>query len=108
MAIHNNLIQFKDCYFKQKNCNITGDNNSVAIANITLHFIMLKVPNTCKVLLIKRFIDDIVFILENKDISREIIKSLKDTFEKHNPKITSQYNVNRKQNNSFPRCRTCI
>ena len=108
MAIHNNFIQFKDCYFKQKNGIIMGDNNSVAIANITLHFIMLKVPNTCKVLLIKRFIDDSVFILENKDISREIIKSLKDTFEKHNPKITSQYNVNRKQNNSFPRCRTCI
>ena len=30
-----------------------------------------------------------MFISESKEISNEIIKSLKDTFEKHNPKITS-------------------
>ena len=37
MAKHNNFIQFKDCYFKQKN-GITGDNNSVEIDNITFAF----------------------------------------------------------------------
>ena len=59
----------------------------MAIANITLHFIMLA--NIYKVLLIKRFVDDIVFISESKKNSSEIIKSLTDTFEKHNLKITS-------------------
>ena len=89
MAIYNNFIQFRECYFKQKKGIITGDNNSVAIANIALHFIMLKVRDTNKVFLIKRFIDDIVFISENKETAKEVIKNLKDTFEKHNLKITS-------------------
>ena len=89
MAIYNNFIQFRECYFKQKKGIITGDNNSVAIANIALHFIMLKVKNTNKVFLIKRFIDDIVVISESKEIAKEIIKNLKDTFEKYNLKITS-------------------
>ena len=89
MAIHNNLIQFRECYFKQKKGIITGENNSVAIANIALHFIMLRVKNTNKVFLIKRFIDDIVFISESKEIANEIIKNLKDKFEKDNLKITS-------------------
>ena len=89
MAICNNFIHFRECYFKQKKGIITGNNNSVEIANIALHFIMLKVKNTNKVFLIKRFIDDIVFISESKEIAKEIIKNLKDTFEKHNLKITS-------------------
>ena len=50
---------------------------------------MLKVQNTNKAFLIRRFIDDIVFISESKEIANEIIKSLKDTFEKHNLEITS-------------------
>ena len=89
MAIYNNFIQFRESYFKQKKGIITGDNNSVAIANIALHFIMLKVRDTNKVFLIKRFIDDIVFISENKETAKEVIINLKDTFEKHNLKITS-------------------
>ena len=89
MAIHNNLIQFRECYFKQKKGIITGENNSVAIANIALHFIMLRVKNTNKVFLIERFIDNIVFISKNTEIAIDIIKNLNDTFEKPNLKITS-------------------
>ena len=61
---------------------------------------MLKVTNTCKVLLVKRFIHDIVFISESKNISREIIKSLKDTFEKYNLKIT--FSTMYKENKIIP------
>ena len=50
---------------------------------------MLRVKNSNKVFLIKRFIDDIVFISESKKIANENIKNFKDTFEKHNLKITS-------------------
>ena len=50
---------------------------------------MLKLQNTNKIFLIKIFIDDIVFISESKETANEIIKNLKDTFEKHNLKITS-------------------
>ena len=62
MAMKNNLKKLRECYFKQKRVIITGDNNSVAIANKTLYFIMLKIQNTSKVFLFKRFIDDIDFI----------------------------------------------
>ena len=54
-----------------------------------MHCIILKVQNTCKVLVTKRFIDNIVLISESKKIANENIKDLKDTFEKHNLKITS-------------------
>ena len=66
-----------------------GDNNLVAIANIALHYFMLKVQNTSKVILNKKFINDIVFISVSKEIANEIINNLKDIFEKHNFKITS-------------------
>ena len=50
---------------------------------------MFKVQNTNKIFLTKISIDDIVFISESKETANEIIKNLKDTFEKHNLKITS-------------------
>ena len=50
---------------------------------------MLRVQNTNKVFLIKRFIDDIIFISESKEIANEINKNLKDAFEKHKIEITS-------------------
>ena len=61
---------------------ITGDNNSVIIANVALHFIMIRVPHISKILLLGRFIDDIIFIAKNNEISKEIIKNLKQGFEK--------------------------
>ena len=39
--------------------------------------------------LIKRCINDIVFLLESKKTANKIIKDLKDTFENNNLKITS-------------------
>ena len=41
------------------------------------HCIMLKAQNTCRVLLNKIFIDDIVFISEIKENVNEIIKELR-------------------------------
>ena len=48
MGLNNNFIQFQDNFYKQKTGIITGDNNSVTIANIALHFIMIKVPQISK------------------------------------------------------------
>ena len=39
MAIHNNFILFRECYFKLKKGIITGDNSSVTVANIAFHHV---------------------------------------------------------------------
>ena len=42
IALRNNFVVFQEKYFKQKKGIITGDNNSVVIANISLHYTMMK------------------------------------------------------------------
>ena len=72
MGLSKNFIQFQENYYKQKTGIITRDNNSVTIANIALHFIMIRVPQISK----KRRFIDIIFIAKNNEISEEIIKNL--------------------------------
>ena len=83
--LNNNFLEFQEKYYKHKSGIITADNNSVTIA---LHFIMIRVPQISKTLLPKRFIDEIFFIADNKEISEETIKSLKELFGKSSLKIT--------------------
>ena len=68
---------------------MTGDNNSVTIVNVALYFIMIRVIQISKTLLLGRFIDDI-FIVKNNEISEEIIKNLKIR------KLGLKINVNKK------------
>ena len=89
IALRNNFIVFQEKYFKQKKGIITGDNNSVVIANISLHYIMTKTTKLSKSLFIRRYIDDILLISESLLVSKEIIKDLKKTFKEHDLDLTS-------------------
>ena len=89
IALRNNFIVFQGKYFKQRHGIITGDNNSVVIANISLHYIMMRSTKLKKSLMIRRFIDDIIIISENETVSTEIIENLKTTFKEHNLNLTS-------------------
>ena len=68
IALRNNFIVFQEQYFKQKKGIITGDNNSVVIANISLRYTMMKATKLNKALMVRRFIDDIIVISENNTV----------------------------------------
>jgi len=51
---------------------------------------MIRVPQISKTLLVRQFIDDIIFIAKNNEISEDIIINLKEGFEKYGLKITSK------------------
>ena len=70
IALRNNFIVFQEKYFKQKKGIITGDNNSVVIANISLHYIMTKTTKLSESLFIRRYIDDLLFISESISVSK--------------------------------------
>ena len=52
------IIQYKDSFFTQKKWNSkTGDNHSVSLANIALHYLILPILSTVnQSVLFKRFI----------------------------------------------------
>ena len=64
LAMHclNNIkIQYRNKFYTQKQGIITGDNNSVSLANVSMHFVMLKIStilnqdNSLKALLMISF-----------------------------------------------------
>ena len=64
-------IQYTNKSYIQKQGNIPGDNNSVSLANISMHFIMLRIiniPNQAQ--LFKRFINDIVWLSYNSELTK--------------------------------------
>ena len=89
IALRNNFIVFQEKYFKQKKGIITGDNNSVVLANILLHHTMMKATKLNIALFIRRYIDDILLISESNTVSIEILESLKITFKKYDLDLTS-------------------
>ena len=57
------IIQHGQHFYKQSNGIITGDNHSVSLANIAMHFATTPAfPILKKAVIYKRFIDDIIFI----------------------------------------------
>ena len=57
------IIQYTNKFYIQKQGIITGENNSVSLANISMHFIMLKISNILnQAQLFKRFIDNIIWL----------------------------------------------
>ena len=63
---------------------------------------MIRVPQISKTLLLRRFIDDIIFIAKRNEISDKIIKNLKEGFEKYGLKITSRKMSIRSKNSTLP------
>ena len=78
-CVENVLIQFQGNVFKQGTGIPTGENNSVSLANISLHYIVQRIPEitTCSYVF-QRYIDDIIYISPNQrcsDIIKECLKS---------------------------------
>ena len=74
LALRNNFLMFQEKYYKRKKHGvITGDNNSVTLANISLHYVMIRATKLSNYSL----------------VSQEIIENLKSTFRGYNLSLTS-------------------
>ena len=81
-CLENNYVKFKNTLYKNNQGIPTGENFSVPLANIALHFLTKKVNflNSCYIY--KRYIDDIIFLCPaNKSIL--IQKELSEKFQTH-------------------------
>ena len=81
-CLENNYVKFKNTLYKNNQGIPTGENFSVSLANIALHFLTKKVNflNSCYIY--KRYIDDIIFLCPaNKSIL--IQKELSEKFQTH-------------------------
>ena len=81
------ILQYKEKFYKQTNRIITGDNHSVSLANIAMHFVLLPISKPLnKTPIFKRFIDDIVWIVSNPN-KYLIIKALTEKLAKRDLKL---------------------
>ena len=71
--LHNVIIQHKQNFYTQKTVIITGDNHSVLLANITLHYVILPISDILdKSILFKRFIDNMIWLWYGMKTTLEI------------------------------------
>ena len=83
-CLENIVVQNGNTFYTQSKGIITGDNNSVSIANIALHHVILPIATTVKTSkLFRRYIDDIVFLSETKETTDHIKNQLKCAFKNH-------------------------
>ena len=83
------IIQYTNKFYIQKQGIITGDNNSVSLANISMHFIMLKISNILnQAQLFKRFIVDIIWLSYGNALTEKIEQALTNTCMEYELKLT--------------------
>ena len=88
-CLENAIVQFQGHYYKQAKGIITGDNNSVSLANISLHFIVQDIPEIAKhAVIFQRFIDDIIYITREEDHNETIKKALVKNFKDYELDLT--------------------
>ena len=88
-CLHNVIIQHKQNFYTQKTGIITGDNHSVSLANITLHYVILPISDVLKKsILFKRFIDDIIWLSLGVETTLQIKNCLLKTFQDNNLDLT--------------------
>ena len=82
-CLENVVIKNDTTFYHQKDGIITGDNNSVSLANIALHYILVPIHKTLnKSIIFKRYIDDIIWISETQELTTQIQTELVETFKK--------------------------
>ena len=88
-CLDSTLIKFQDHLYMQKTGIVTGENNSVTIANIALHYIVKNIHIlTERPIIFRRFIDDIICIAKGKQDSDEIKSELTRNFGKYDLQLT--------------------
>ena len=61
ICLENVITQYRSCLYKQRGGTVTGDNHSVSLANITVHYILQLIADISEQTeLFRRYIDDIV------------------------------------------------
>ena len=88
LCLNNFVVEFNGSYYTREKGLITGENNSVSLANIGLHYVMQNIDILKQTKIIKRYIDDIIYVTKDDD-NKEIIKDeLIKNFEKQELKLT--------------------
>ena len=83
------IIQYTNKFYIQKQDIITGDNNLVSLANILMHFIMLKISNILnQAQLFKKFIDDIIWLSYGNALTEKIEQAPTNTCMEYELKLT--------------------
>ena len=88
-CLSNVLLEFDEKIYAQEKGIVTGENNSVAIANITLHFMIKQIPEINQLAFIfKRYIDDMIYITRDETGGNIIKTQLIRIFKDHNLELT--------------------
>ena len=88
-CLDNIIVQFKDQIYKQTTGIATGDNHSVSLANIGIHYIIRKITEINDyTILFMRFIDDIIYIKKDDEDNDKIKLRLNQEFEKYGLQLT--------------------
>ena len=98
-CLENSIIGFDNTFYKQQHGIVTEENNSVTIANISLHFIIKQIKEIKKTVIFRRYIDDIIYIAKTEEISLLVRKQLLHTFETFSLKLEFR-SICTKENNS--------
>ena len=82
-------VQNENKFFNQPEGIITRDNDSVSLANLAVHFILLPISEKLnQAILFKRYIDDIIWISKSEELTSEIQDTLTRTFNQNQLKLT--------------------
>ena len=74
-TLDNVIARFEDNFFKQTKGIVTGDNHSVSLANIAMHFALKPTADTLQdAELFKRFVDDKLWLSFDDELT-ECIKT---------------------------------
>ena len=88
-CLNNILFKFQNKFYIQEKGVITGENNSVALANLSLHYIINQIQEIkLRTEIFNRFIDDIIFISKNQEDAEYIKNKLLTEFSKQELKLT--------------------
>ena len=80
-CLENVVVQNGEKFYNQSQGIITGDNDSVSLANIALHYIIRPIAKTLNLaVLFRRYIDDIMWFSVSEELTNKIKQQISTTF----------------------------
>ena len=82
-------MQHGELFYSQSSGTVTGDNYSVSIANLTLHYALLRaavVINTA--VIFRRFIDDIIWISHGTENTKAVQDAVDQALKSNNLELS--------------------
>ena len=99
LCLNNSYIKFDGKLFRQNMGIVTGENNSVSLANISLHYVIKKIQAiNSKTVIFRRYIDDIIYWTRSEQDLLDIQHQLNTNFSVFNLELTHNY-INTGNNN---------